>query len=351
MIFLTQKMKHLRIFFTLVLALAAHAGVSLAADDAARWTNPLVKQRADPAVYLHSDGYYYFTASVPAYDLVELRRAKTLAGLTDAPPKMIWHKHSTGVMGAHIWAPEIHFINNKWYIYFAAGGAEKIWDIRIYALENASANPLEGVWREAGQIKTDWESFALDSTTFEVKGTRYFAWAQSNPKIKANTCLYIAKMNGPLAISGPQIMISQPDLPWEQVGFRVNEAPAALISHGRVFLTYSASATGASYCMGMLSAAENADLLDPKSWTKSPTPIMVSNDGNSQYGPGHNCFTTSPDGKTDIIVYHARNYRDIKGDPLYDPNRNTRAQVVRWNPDGTPDFGVPVADGGYVAGP
>ena len=42
------------------------------------YNKPLVLQRADPYVYRHTDGYYYFTASVPEYDCIELRRAKTL---------------------------------------------------------------------------------------------------------------------------------------------------------------------------------------------------------------------------------------------------------------------------------
>ena len=339
----------LAVFLFLMAGLAPTASVA-AADDL-RWTNPLVKQRADPSVCLHTEGYYYFTASVPEYDRIELRRAKTLDSLADAPTKVIWRKHATGVMGAHIWAPEIHFIDGKWYVYFAAGSAEKIWDIRMYVLENDSPDPLQGQWTERGQLKTNWDSFSLDPTTFVHRGTRYLAWAQNNPKFEANTCLYLARMDGPLAIASQQVAISQPDLPWERLGFRVNEAPAVLVSHGRVFLTYSASATGEHYCLGMLSADENADLLDPKSWIKSPQPVFASNAANSQYGPGHNCFTTSPDGKTDILVYHARNYREIVGDPLYDPNQHTRAQVVRWQPDGTPDFGVPASDGSYVPPP
>ena len=325
--------------------------VSPAADDDLTWTNPLVKQRADPSVYLHTDGYYYFTASVPEYDRIELRRARTLGELGQAETKVVWRKHATGPMGAHVWAPEIHFIDGKWYLYFAAGGAEKIWDIRMYALENVSANPLEGEWTEKGEIRTGRESFALDATTFAHRGTRYDVWAQSNPEIAANTCLYIARMDGPLAIAGEPVMISQPDLPWEQLGFRVNEAPAVLASHGRVFLTYSASGVGEHYCLGMLSADENADLLDPRSWIKAPQPVLRSDAANGQFGPGHNCFTTSRDGKTDILVYHARNYREIIGDPLDDPNRHTRAQVIHWNADGRPDFGVPVADGPYVPRP
>jgi len=50
-----------------------------------------------------------------------------------------------------------------------------------------------------------------------------------------------------------------------------------------------------------------------------------------------------------VLVYHARDYRDIQGDSLNDPNRHTRAQVIHWKADGTPDFGEPAADRGKVA--
>ena len=95
---------------------------------------PLIRQRADPFVYLHSDGYYYFTASTPEYDRIELRRAWSVKGLSDAEPFVIWRKHSDGPMSYHIWAPELHFINGKWYIYFAAGRAEDPWWIRTWVL-------------------------------------------------------------------------------------------------------------------------------------------------------------------------------------------------------------------------
>jgi GH43 family beta-xylosidase len=96
--------------------------------------------------------------------------------------------------------------------------------------------------------------------------------------------------------------------------------------------------------MGLLTADENSDLLDPASWVKTEAPVFKTNVENSQYGPGHNSFTVSEDGSEDIIIYHARNYREIVGDPLWDPNRHTRAQVFTWNEDGTPNFGVPVPD-------
>src|SRR5471030_1088306 len=82
------------------------------------WPNPLIEQRADPYIYRHFDGYYYFTASVPEYDRLEIRRSATLKGLAHAEPAVVWHKHDRGEMSALIWAPELHFIENKWYLYF-----------------------------------------------------------------------------------------------------------------------------------------------------------------------------------------------------------------------------------------
>ena len=46
--------------------------------------------------------------------------------------------------------------------------------------------------------------------------------------------------------------------------------------------------------------------------------------------------------RRDMLVYHARDYEKIAGDPLFDPNRHTRVQPIRYRFDGTPDFGAPV---------
>ncbi|MCA9950299.1 MAG: glycoside hydrolase family 43 protein, partial [Anaerolineales bacterium] len=269
-------------------------------------SNPLIEQRADPWIYRHTDGYYYFTATVPAYDKLILRRAETLEGLATAPEVVIWEKHKSGIMGAHIWAPELHQIDGKWYIYFAAGSAEDIWAIRIYVLENESANPLEGTWVERGQLKTDWESFSLDATTFEHDGTRYLVWAQHDPQLGGNTNLYIASMSDPWTLSSKQVMITRPEYDWEKIGFWVNEGAAVLKRNGRIFISYSASATDANYAMGLLTASQDSDLLDISSWSKSSTPIFKS--ANGIYGPGHNSFTVSADGTIDILVYHGRSY-------------------------------------------
>ena len=326
-------------FCALGLALVAR----LAGADASL-PNPLIRQRADPHIIRHTDGFYYFMGTVPEYDRLELRRAPTLGGLASAAPKVIWRRHAAGAMGAHIWAPELHLIDGRWFIYFAAGEAEHIWNIRLYVLENSAANPLTGAWTERGQLRTPWDSFALDATTFFDRDRRFFVWAQHDPAAAANTCLYLAQMDSPVSLAGPQVRLSQPEFPWEKIRYSVNEAPAVLHRHGRIWVAYSAAGTGAEYCLGLLSADENANLLDPASWRKSPAPVFASSAAHGIYGPGHCTFTTTPDGQTDLLVYHARSYRDIAGDPLEDPSRHTRVQPIVWRADGTPDFGVAAPD-------
>lgn len=312
------------------------------------WTNPIVTQRADPHVLLHTDGYYYLAATVPEYDRIELRRARTLGELSTAEAKVVWRKRTTGPMGAHIWAPEIHHIDGKWYIYFTAGSAEEIWAIRPYVLVGEGDNPLEARWSAGERVQLGWESFSLDATIFEHRGERYYVWTQTEDGVKG-TNLYIARMISPVAIDKTRITrISQPQHDWETRGHWVNEAPAVLVRNGRVWMTYSASATDANYCLGLLVADENADLLAAESWKKQPMPVLASYEPASQFGTGHNSFTTTPDGKTDILVYHSRNYRKIEGEPLYNPDRATRAQVLRWGSDGAPVFDVPPADGPVI---
>ncbi|MBS0664388.1 MAG: glycoside hydrolase family 43 protein [Verrucomicrobia bacterium] len=310
---------------------------------AAEWSNPLVRQRADPWILRHSDGYYYFTATVPEYDRIELRRARTLEELPGVTPTVIWRRHANGEMGAHIWAPELHWIDGRWFVYFAAGAAEREWDIRLYVLECAAPDPRTGPWVERGQLRTPWNTFALDATTFTVHGERYLLWAQRDPALAANTCLFLSRMKSPTELTGPTVRLSQPEFPWERVRFAVNEGPAVLVRHGRIWVSYSAAGTGPEYCLGLLSADASANLLDPRSWRKSPTPVFTSSAANQVFGPGHNCFTTTPDGRTDLIVYHARDQAEVAGDPLDDPNRHTRVQPLGWNTDGSPAFGTPAA--------
>lgn len=306
------------------------------------YNKPWILQRADPYVYRHTDGTYYFTASVPAYDGIVLRKSDTLAGLADAPETEVWHKHESGIMSCHIWAPELHYINGAWYIYYAGGDKDDIWQIRPYVLECKNEDPITGTWTEKGKMgRADdddfsFEAFSLDGTVFENHGKWYYIWAEKVGVGKQISNLYIGELETPYKLKTVQVLLTTPDYDWERVGFWVNEGSAVIKRDGKIFLTYSASETGAPYCMGMLTADSGADLLDPLSWKKERYPVLASDPSIEVYGPGHNSFTVDEDGN-DILVYHARKESVIEGDPLYNPNRHTMLMKVRWE-NGRPIF-------------
>ena len=165
------------------------------------WPNPFIEQRADPYILRH-EGQYYFIASVPEYDRLAIRRAESLEGLRNAEEVVVWRKPDTGPMSQLIWAPELHHIDGKWYIYFAATHTQALdalgmFQHRMFAIECADGDPLAGTWVEKGQIKTPFDTFALDATTFVHQGKRWYLWAQKAPDITGNSNLYLCEMENP----------------------------------------------------------------------------------------------------------------------------------------------------------
>lgn len=306
-----------------------------------KYSGPLIPQRADPCIRLSEDGWYYFTASVPDFDLIELRRARTIEELPQAETRIVWREHESGAMSKYIWAPEIHHVDGQWMIYFAAAAeepdAQGVFSHRTYALRCEGDDPMTDAWVEAGQINTGWESFTIDSTTFVANGKRYFVWAQRDYDIPGNSNLYIAEMLSPTELKLPAVLLSIPEYDWECQGYLVNEGASVLHHGGKLFLTYSGSATDERYAMGMLVADEDANLLDPASWAKSPVPVMVTDPAHNIYGPGHNSFTKDTDGR-DLLVFHARPYPGFKGSPLSDPNRHAHVWPLEYDEKGYPVF-------------
>lgn len=308
------------------------------------YNKAFIEQRADPYIFRHGDGAYYFTASVPEYDKIILRRSDSLEGLKNAEEAVLWRKHESGAQSIHVWAPEIHYLDGNWYIYYAAGDKDDVWEIRPYVLRCTGQDPMKDPWEEMGMMqaaeddKFSFHDFSLDATIFENKGEKYYIWAEKTGVGKKISNLYIARMENPVRLGTAQVLLTTPDYDWERVDFWVNEGPAVLKHDGKIFMTFSASATGACYCMGLMYIDEEADVLDPHAWTKLRYPVLQTDEEKGIYGPGHNSFVKAQDGITDLCVYHARQYDEIIGDPLYDPNRHAMVMKVEYDEKGFPVF-------------
>lgn len=306
------------------------------------YNKPWILQRADPYVIKAESGKYYFTASVPAYDSIVLRCSDSLYELDKAGEVEVWHKHEKGPISMHIWAPEIHFLFGKWYIYYAGSDVDDIWALRPYVLECTGDDPMTDPWVEKGMMKCheddefSFRAFSLDGTVFESNGVWYYIWAEKVGVGKQISNLYIGRLKNAYTLDSVQVLLTTPDYDWERHGFWVNEGPGVLKKDGKIFVTFSASDTGIHYCIGLLSANEGDDLLDPLFWKKNRYPVLESSEKHGVYGPGHNSFTVDENGNT-IMVYHARTEIEIVGNPLYNPNRHAMLMPIRFA-DGLPIF-------------
>ena len=222
--------------------------------------------------------------------------------------------------------------------------------MRPHCLECCDPDPFKGEWVVKGPVQTTikgdiaFTDFSLDHTHFEHKGKHYFLWAQKTNNISD---IFIAQLSDPWTLCTPAVRLSHPEYNWELHGFPVDEGPG-IIKHGdKIFLTFSGSGTDALYCVGLLYADADADLLDPTSWTKVPYPVFQSSTATGQFGLGHNSFTKSDDDSEDFIIYHgrqeARYLVEEDYQPLYDAGRNATVGKIYWNKEGFPDFSVPSA--------
>ncbi len=317
------------------------------------YKNPFIEQRADPFITKRPDGKYYFTASYPAfgdelhgYDRIILRKTYTVNALRTAEEKRVWTAHKEGIMSRHIWAPELHLIGGRWYIFFAAATSENKWDIRPYVLRCLGDDPYTDNWEELGVVRKadgdelSFRCFSLDMTYFSLNGKHYLIWAQ----IEGDSSLFMAETyeDAPWQLKTKPILLTKPEYDWEKVVHKVNEGAAVLKTESKVYVFFSASGTGAEYCIGRLEADTDSDLMNPDSWKKLSSPVLSTADLTDEAGPGHNSFVTDENGDL-LLVYHARpashlekNCGTFCEESLYDPCRHTRIRKVRFDENGTP---------------
>lgn len=318
------------------------------------FSNPLLPAGADPWC-IYKDGFYYYTHTTGHN--ITVWKTRSIAALQTAEKKVVFTPPKTGPYSKELWAPEIHFLQGKWYIYFAADSGNNN-QHRLWVLENSAADPLQGNWVLKGKLATPDDKWAIDGSLFAHRGKLYLIWSGWEGDVNGEQSIYICRMKNPWTTEGQRVRISRPELEWELHGdlhnpndpphVNVNEGPEVLQHAGKLFLVYSASGCWTDfYALGMLTASADSNPMDPASWKKSALPVFSQSKENAVFAPGHNSFFTSPDGKEDWILYHA-NSKPGQGCGGF---RSPRAQKFSWKKDGSPDFGVPVKEGVPLAVP
>jgi GH43 family beta-xylosidase len=298
------------------------------------FTNPLLPSGPDPWV-IYDHGFYYYTNTTGTN--ITLWKTRDITDLQHADKKVIWTPPPQQPYSYQLWAPELHELNGKWYVYFTADAGTNPTH-RLWVLEDAASDPFSNDWHFAGPVEGIGDHWSIDPTIFGNQGKDYLIWSGWPNGTHTLQGLYIAQLKNPTEIEGNPVLISQPQYDWEHFG-DVNEGPEILKHDSKLFLVYSASGCWTDhYALGILVASAGADLLNPASWHKVDHPALSSLPAAHAFGPGHNTFFKSPDGKEDWILYHANPDANDGCGNL----RSPRAQPFTWGADGLPNFGNPV---------
>ncbi|CAG7718764.1 unnamed protein product [Allacma fusca] len=303
----------------------------------ATFRNPILNGAApDPYIYRHNDGFYYWAKSTG--NGIEVMRSRILTDFRNSERRVVFNAQAP--YGA-LWAPEIHFIQGNFYIYFALETNNDNANHRMYVIRaNDPNNALGGYSGIVKLTPHDSDVWAIDGTVMQYgNGRLYFIWS-GWPTINAGfpQNLYIAPMSDPMTLSGPRVLLREPTGRWETIGAPLDEGPQVLEHNGRTFLIFSASGSWtADYCLGMIGIDGLRDPLVRSNWWQDvDRAVFWRNDEQSVFGTGHASFTVSPDGSEPWIVYHAMERPDAGWE-----GRTARVERFVWNPDGSPGFPRP----------
>ncbi len=309
------------------------------------FTNPIVVSGQDPWVLEHGGLYYYCFSTGRGIGVRVSDRLHLIGGGVET---VLWRAPDDGPYSKNVWAPELHGIGGRWYIYFAADDGENR-NHRMFVLRSAGDDPL-GPYTFVGKIADEADRWAIDGTVYQGPGGKlYFIWSGWPGVEDVQQNLYVAAMSDPVTVVGGGVVISEPTLGWETTSEpRVNEGPEILQRGGKVHVIYSAGGSWTDdYCLGRLTLVGD-DPLAVGAWAKHPEAVFAKT--GEVFGPGHASFVhvagANEDGNgRDWIIYHAARSRGSGWD------RDIRLQAFKWDVEGNPDFGRPTPPGEGVGVP
>ncbi|NND99040.1 MAG: sulfatase-like hydrolase/transferase [Pirellulaceae bacterium] len=316
-----------------------------------QFVNP-IGEGADPWVVRDPDNQRYLWCMSDGNRAIAIHTSDSLTSL--GKKHIVWSTPETGPFSREVWAPELHFLDDRWYVYFAASDGKNENHL-TYVLKSKTRDPL-GEYELHGPMATgdgpDGLSpniWAIDMTVLELAGQRFAIWSGWDAPGTDQQYLYIAPMKSPTELAGPRIRLcDNDDHLWERTepdtaNRGLNEGPQIFQAKGRTCVVYSCGASWLpTYKLGMMELVGD-DPLEPSSWMKRPKPVFSGTD--QVYGVGHSCFVRSPDGRQWWHVFHAKQDRE----PGW--RRAIYVQPMKVGKRGFPLFGEPIPGGESIDRP
>lgn len=224
----------------------ASSGAPGPVSDQCTFTNPL-GPGADPWVVRQGSAYYYAESRNNAIWVHKTGWLTTI--MNDGVA--VWTAPDSGWNHTNIWAPELHYIDGKWYIYYAGGSSGPPFITQHAGVLEAATDDPQGAYIDRGMLYTGDDIagqtnnvWSIDLTVDRVGSQLYAVWSgweQNATTDRTPQHLYIAKMANPYTISSNRAKISSPTASWE-IGPELNleEGPELLFHAGQTFIIYSA---------------------------------------------------------------------------------------------------------------
>lgn len=247
------------------------------------YQNPVLNGYADPDI-LYYEGTYYLYATSPNQEIgYRAYTSKDLVNWTDSGMVM---GEAWGFKKGY-WAPDIKYKDKKFYMLVTAEEHIGI------AVADSPLGPFITEKTFLHDKSIDGHIFIDDDGKVYIY---YVSWREGK-----EYALYAMQMEKDCVtpvLSTETLVIKASDH-WEKQKAPVAEAPYILKHKEKYYLTYSGSHfESIAYAIGY--AIADHPLGPFKKYEGNP--ILSYN--YMAHGPGHHCFTKSPDGKEMFIVYH-----------------------------------------------
>ncbi|MBR3943396.1 MAG: family 43 glycosylhydrolase, partial [Clostridia bacterium] len=223
---------------------------SVQADGQDTFTNPLGNDgHPDPCiVYCEQEKCWYgISTSGEEFwgdDKLTLHRAEKFSDLfVNDESRVIYRSNPQDETYGYLWAPELHYIKDKWYIYTSCENSETDHTKHLLVLEAKTDSPFDG-FKLCGHLNRD--TFAIDPSVYQdtENGKLYVC---SSPVIDGIQMLGVQELKSPTESVGEMAIVAKAELPWEQVPpyqgtWTIVEGGYFVKSpNGRLFILYSAN--------------------------------------------------------------------------------------------------------------
>lgn len=274
---------------------------------------------ADPFVLRWRDEYFAYgtgeglartrDGAPAAFEVLRSRDLVNWEALGGALP--VAHENA----GNAFWAPEVAAHEGRFYLYYSSAPPAKD---ELHRLRVAVADRPEGPFADGGLVLPEGEGFTIDAHPFRDPrdGQWYLFFAKDFFENRAGTGLAVVPLTQDLrrAATAPRtVLLANHD--WQiyerdrllygrrWTAWHTVEGPSVVVHEGRYYCFYSGGNWqtrdyGVSYAM-----AEHP--LGPWHHAPESEPIVLREHPPEVLGPGHNSYTIAPDGRTELLVYHA----------------------------------------------